>query len=128
MVKTLSPRLQTTEGRASRIAALADEIKGEKIVALDMRGICDFADAFVIVTARSSTQMQAISRNITENLRQEGLRPLSGDEPNDARWMLIDYGDVIVHIMNPDARAYYDLEALWGDAAEMNWQQLAEAK
>lgn len=126
-MKPLSPRLETLEGRVGRIAQLADEIKGENIVVLDMRGVCDFADAFVIVTARSRTQMQAISRNITEKLREEGLRPISGDEPADARWMLIDYGDVIVHILDAEARAYYDLEALWGDAAAMPWQQLAEA-
>ncbi|MCE5230437.1 ribosome silencing factor [bacterium] len=119
MTKTLSPRLENLEGRVGRIAALADEIKGEQITVLDMRGICDFADAFVIVTARSRTQMNAIARNITEKLRDEGLRPINGEEPADVSWTLIDYGNVIVHIMNPEARAYYDLESLWGDAKEM---------
>ncbi len=127
MAKPISPKIETLEGRVGRIAALADAIKGEKITVLDMRGVCGFTDAFVIVTARNRTQMAAIARNITENLRKDGLRPLSGDEPADARWMLIDYGNVIVHIMDPEARVYYDLESLWGDAAEMPWQEPATA-
>lgn len=127
MAKPLSPKIDSLEGRVGRIASLADEIKGEKIVVLDMRGICDFTDAFVIVTARNRTQMSAIARNITDKMREDGLRPLSGDEPADARWTLIDYGNVIVHVFDPEARAYYDLESLWGDAKEMAWQELVSA-
>lgn len=127
MAKPISPKIETLEGRAGRIASLADEIKGEKITVLDMRGICDFADAFVIVTARNRAQMSAIARNITEKMRDDGLKPLNGDESADVRWTLIDYGNVIVHVMDPEARAYYDLESLWGDAAELPWQELISA-
>ena len=98
-----------------------DEMKAEDIIVLDMRGLCDFTDAFVIATARSTTHMQAVAGKLMEELRAEGLRPLHTPETASTRWALLDYGDVIVHLFDTQARAYYDLEHLWGDAAASPW-------
>lgn len=125
--KPLNPELESFEGRVGRIARIIDDTKGEKIVVLDLRGICDFADAFVIVSSRSSTHLQAILGNVQEQLREEGLRPIARPSVDDVRWGLLDYGDVIVHVFEPEARLFYDLESLWGDAEELPWQQLASA-
>ncbi len=126
-MRQITERIQTLEGRVGRMAGLIDEMQGERIVVLDLRGISDFADAFVIASARSSTHMRAIVQNVQEKMREEGLRPLSRPEPADNRWTLVDYGNVILHVFDPEARRYYDLESLWGDAGQLPWQQLALA-
>ena len=127
MTREMNPLLGSLEGRISRITGIIDEMKGEEILVLDLRGVSDFADAFVIATARSSTHMQAMAANLLEKLRAEGLRPLSTPEVTGVRWALLDYSDVIVHLFEAEARAFYDLEHLWGDAAVMAWQSLATA-
>jgi ribosome-associated protein len=125
--KEANPALGTLEGRIGRIAGIIDEMKGEKIVVMDLRGISDFADAFVIATVRSSTHMQAITGALEEKLRAEGLRPLNRREAVSTRWALLDYADVIVHLFEAEARAYYDLERLWGDAESIPWPRAAMA-
>lgn len=127
MSRKITPGLTTLEGRISRIAGLIDEMKGEEIVVLDLRGLCDFADAIVIATVRSRTQMQAITHRLVEALRNEGLRPLNSADPGAERWSLLDYADVIVHLLTDEARSFYALEQLWGDGVEMVWQQSALA-
>ena len=128
MTPSISQRIQSIEGRIGRIAALVDEVQGERIVVLDLRGISDFTDAFVIATARSRTHMAAILRNVMDEMRREGLRPLNRPESeSDSRWTLLDYGNVIVHVFDPEARLYYDLENLWGDAGHLPWEELAPA-
>ena len=102
-------------------------MKGVEILVLDLRGICDFTDAFVIATVRSSTHMRALVANIMENLRSEGLRPVNRPEMTGVRWALIDYSNVIVHLFEAEARVFYDLESLWGDAAVVPWQSVATA-
>jgi ribosome-associated protein len=115
------------DARVGAIAGLIDEMKGEEIVVLDLRGLCDFTDAFVIATGRSSTHLSALAASLLEKLRAGGLRPLTAPDRASARWTLIDYGDVVVHLFDPEARAYYDLERLWGDAQLLPWTQMALA-
>lgn len=125
--KEKNPALENLEGRVSRIAGMIDELKGEEIVAMDLRGISDFADAFVIATVRSSTHMQALVGRLTEQLKAEGLRPVNTPDMTSTRWTLVDYADVIVHLFDAEARRFYDLEHLWGDAASMEWPRTATA-
>jgi ribosome-associated protein len=75
-----------------------------------------FADYFVISTAQNPRQMRALVENLSKDLREEGVRPdhLEGD--SDSGWMLIDYGDVIVHLFSPDQRTFYAIEDLWRQA------------
>jgi ribosome-associated protein len=102
-------------------------MKGENIVVLDLRGISDFADAFVIATVRSTTHMQAVTNNLMEKLREGGLRPMIRPDMTATRWTLLDYSDVIVHLFDAEGRDFYDLERLWGDAVSIPWPQTALA-
>lgn len=127
MQKEINPALGTLEGRIGRIAEIIDEMKGESIVVLNLRGISDFTDAFIIATARSSTHMHAVSFSMQEKLRAEGLRPVAKPDQDSMRWTLLDYSDVIVHLFDAEARGFYDLEHLWGDAETIPWQKAAMA-
>ena len=102
-------------------------MKGENIVVMDLRGISDFADAFIIATMRSSTHMQAVLFNLLEKLRSQGLKPITKPDSSSVRWVLLDYSDVIVHLFDAETRAFYDLERLWGDALSIAWQKEAMA-
>ena len=96
---------------------LADNRKAENIVVLDVSDISSIADYFVIASGTSEPHLRAISDEITEKLRQEhDLRPRAIDGTLQAGWLVLDYFDVIVHIMRNDVRERYDLEGLWGDA------------
>mgnify|MGYP006282336645 FL=1 len=127
MAKKLHPKLAEPKGRAARIAEIIDEMKGEQIVVLDMGLVCDFTDAFVIATLRSSTHMKATVQTLLRKLREEGLRPLEQPSGASERWMLIDFSDVIVHLFDRQTREFYDLESLWGDAARIAWQEALRA-
>ncbi len=96
---------------------LADNKKAEDIVVLDMRGISTITDYFVIVSGTSEPHLRAISDEITEKLREEHrLRPRAVDGSLHTAWLVLDFFDVIVHIMRPDVREHYNIEGLWGDA------------
>lgn len=77
------------------------------------------ADYFVIASGRSDRQVQALSQAIIDELREEGTRPLGVEGRSGARWVLIDYGSVIVHLFAPEEREYYGLERLWSNAAQV---------
>jgi ribosome-associated protein len=96
---------------------LADNRKAENIVVLDVAEISSIADYFVIASGTSEPHLRAISDEITEKLReQHNVRPRAVDGTLQAGWLVLDYFDVIVHVMRADVREHYDLEGLWGDA------------
>ena len=96
----------------------ADNKKAENIVILDVRDLSSVTDYFVIATGTSQPHLRAITEEITSRLRDEhGLRPVRAEGSTTDAWMVLDYFDVIVHVMNTETRARYDLEGLWGDAA-----------
>jgi len=97
------------------------EKKGEDIVVLDLRQVSTFTDYFVIVTGNSSRQNQAISEAIEQELKKGRLMPLGVEGKDQAEWILIDYGSFIVHVFSRQARGYYSLEKLWGDAPRLSW-------
>lgn len=90
--------------------------KARDIVGIDLRGISPVADYFLILSGSNKPQIKAISDNIEERLAAQGLRPLRIEGYQDAEWVLLDYGTLIVHIFADEQRAYYNLEHLWGDA------------
>ncbi len=95
----------------------ADDKKAEHIVVLDVRKLSTVTDFFVVVSATSEPHMRAVADEIIDKVEQEaGERPRAVDGTLRASWMVVDYVDVIVHIMRSDARTHYDLEGLWGDA------------
>ena len=95
----------------------ADNKKAENIVILDVRKLSSVTDYFVITSGTSEPHLRAIVDEITDQLREEhGLRPVRMDGTIHGAWVVLDYFDVIVHVMRQDARDRYDLESLWGDA------------
>jgi ribosome-associated protein len=101
---------------ARRIVDLAADKKAADIVLLDIHGLTTLADYFVICSGASERQLGAIADGITEGLREEGVRPIGREGSSDAHWLLIDYGAVIVHVMAPPERDFYQLERLWSEA------------
>ncbi len=83
---------------------------------LDVRDTSSFTDHFLICTGANSRQIQAIADEITHKLKAGGELPSSLEGYQNAEWVLIDYGDFVIHIFSPKARVYYDLERLWRDA------------
>src|SRR6266542_3438159 len=97
--------------------ALAENKKAESIAVLDVRKVSGITDYFVICTGTSEPHLRAIVDEITEKLREEhAVRPRAMDGTLQTAWVVLDFFDVIVHIMRADVREHYDLEGLWGDA------------
>jgi ribosome-associated protein len=84
-----------------------------------VEGLTVIADYFVICSANSDKQVKAVARAIEEKLSEQGIEPRRMAGMNDARWVLIDYADVIVHVFHKREREYYDLERLWADAEKI---------
>jgi ribosome-associated protein len=97
-------------------AHAASAKKATDLVLLDLRKIASFTEFFLICTGASTRQVQAISNAIEETLRASGKRPLHIEGYSSAEWILLDYGDFIVHVFSPASRRFYDLERLWRDA------------
>ena len=97
-----------------RVVTACEEVKGQDLTVLDVHSISDFADYLVVVTGRSDRQVQGITNRIMEELYRGGNKPLSVEGYEDGQWVLVDCGDVVVHILQPAIRAYYQLEGMWG--------------
>jgi ribosome-associated protein len=108
---------------ASLAAHTAEENKGRDIVVLDMRRITPLYDYFVLITGQSRRQIHTLVEEIDAALRAEGERRLGIEGYQGSKWVVQDYGDVVVHVMDQDARRYYALEELWADAPRVNWQR-----
>ena len=108
---------------------LADNKKAEDIIILDVRELSSVTDYFVIVTGTSEPHLRAIVDEIVDELKENhDLRPNAIDGTFHAAWVVLDYFDVIVHVMRKDVRERYDLETLWGDAPRVRVRKRATAK
>ena len=94
----------------------AESKKAVNLTVLDLRDITSFTDFFVICTGNNPKQIQTIADEVAQKLKDEGERAISIEGYENAEWVLMDYGDMIVHIFSEQARAYYELERLWRDA------------
>ena len=102
---------------ADLVSNYASDVKAQDIVELDLRGVLGYTDYFVIATGGSDRQVKAIHDRIHENMKKDhGLLPRRVEGVSESRWILMDYLDVIVHIFTAEAREYYRLEQLWGEA------------
>ncbi len=121
-VRTESGSVASDEARetAIAIAVAALEKKAVGLEILDVAGKVDYADFLVLMTGRSDRQVVALSQGIEEALRKKDRRPLSVEGLPHASWVLMDYGDVVVHIFQDEARGLYDLEGLWLDARRLS--------
>lgn len=106
---------------AKLIAQLADNKKAEDITVLDIGKLLIITDYFVICSGKTERQVKTISETIQEELDKEGIRPLGMEGEREARWVLLDYGDVVVHVFLTEEREFYQLERLWRDAPRLNW-------
>ncbi|HCS47541.1 MAG TPA: ribosome silencing factor [Candidatus Aminicenantes bacterium] len=95
--------------------------KAEDIIVLDLRDVSSFTDFFVIVTGNSTRQNTAIYESIEQELKKGRLMPIGVEGRNLAEWILIDYGSFVVHVFSKQARGYYSLEKLWGDAPRLSY-------
>ena len=108
---------------------LADSKKAENIVVLDVREVSSITDYFVIATGTSEPHLRAIVEAIRDQLQEKhGLRPRVTDGTLQTAWVVLDYFDVIVHVMRADVREHYDLEALWSDAPRLKTRKKAAAR
>jgi ribosome-associated protein len=102
--------------RAMHIAQAGLDKKAEDVLVLDVRGLTSYADYFVLMTADSDRQAGAIADAIDDRLSAEGATKVGVEGYGSGRWVLVDYGDVVAHVFNREARSFYDLEGLWADA------------
>lgn len=98
---------------------LASDKKAADIVLLRTGDVTTMADYFVICSGRSDRQLQALATGIVDELRDDGIRPLGIEGRGAARWVLLDYGSVIVHLFGPEEREFYGLERLWSNAQQV---------
>ncbi|HEY9576935.1 MAG TPA: ribosome silencing factor [Pseudobacillus sp.] len=103
-----------------RVANAADDKRAENIVVLNMQGISLMADYFMICHGNSDKQVQAIAREVKGQAEELGYEVKRMEGFDEARWVLIDLGDLIIHVFHRDERLYYNLERLWGDAPELD--------
>jgi len=114
---------------ARRIAAIVDDKKGEEIVALDVRELVGYTDYLVIATARNERQAKAILDEVHIRLKKEDrLLPARTEGEAEARWVLVDYLDCVLHVMVPEMRDRYRLERLWGEAEALELGVEAEGR
>jgi ribosome-associated protein len=104
---------------AIHVAVAALEKKAVGLEILDVAGRVDYADFVVLMTGRSDRQVAALAQGIEQALEAKGKRPFSVEGMQQARWVLMDYGDVVVHVFQDEARSLYDLEGLWMDATRL---------
>lgn len=107
-------------GLAKRIASLAADKKAKDIAAFDVRGLTLLADVFVLCTATSEPQLKAVFHWVHDELKAAGFAPLRTEGGFKDGWLVIDYGTVIFHIFRERARAFYDLDGMWGDAVALD--------
>jgi ribosome-associated protein len=111
-------RLPPDDGQLRALAAVAagGDKKAENPVVLDVRGLSGVADYFVLLSADSDRQAAAVADGVDERLTAMGAQRLGAEGRSGGGWVLLDFGDVVVHVMSPEARGFYDLEGLWADA------------
>ena len=110
--------------RAALCARTAVDNKARDVLVLDLRGITPLYDYFVLATGSSRRQIHAITEEIDARLRDEGDVRLAIEGYEASKWVVQDYGDVVVHVFDEPTRAYYALEELWGDAPRVDWERV----
>ena len=102
-----------------RAVELCHERKAREPMILDLRGLSDATDFFLIASGDSDVHVRAVAEHILSGLAEEGVRPSGVEGERAARWVLIDFIDLVVHVFHPVVREFYQLERLWGDAPTM---------
>lgn len=119
------PAPVVTEGQRLAIAAarLAEDIKAEDIIVLDVSEVSSITDFFVICSGSSTPHLKAIAREVRAGMAEtEGVKPTMADGDHESQWVVLDYGILMVHAFHPEKRELYALEDLWGDAKRVEWE------
>lgn len=112
-------KLTDTVQRVREAVSAADDRKAVDLKVLNLQEVTDFTDYFLICSGTSERQVQAIADAVQDRLRENRVRPLHVEGLNRGQWVLIDYGDLVVHIFQEEPRRFYSLERLWGDAPDV---------
>ncbi|NLW49976.1 MAG: ribosome silencing factor [Candidatus Brocadiaceae bacterium] len=120
-----SPVTNQAEALACTCAHVADERKAEQVVVLHVEPLTFVSDYFVIATGLNERQIAAIATQVRQRAARLGHRVIGVEGEADCGWVLIDLGDVVVHVFTKEARRLYDLELLWGEAEHVDWQGVA---
>lgn len=104
-------------------AKVAEEFRGRDTIVLDLTEVTPIVDYFVITTGVNPRQMRALAEEVRVQMKARGNRSLGAEGDGDNSWILIDFGDIVLHVFQHEARALYDLERLWADAKHVDWRQ-----
>lgn len=115
--------MQTTE-KLKIITSAADSKRGDDIKVLKIADLTIISDYFVIVNGNSDTQTKAIADEIEFKMKEAGVEPLHVEGYQNASWIILDYGDVVVHVFYKETRDFYNLERLWSDAEEIEYESI----
>ena len=126
MITRQSSRIEAARQFAVQSARLAANTRCHNVVVLDVSGISPVTDFLVIATGTSPRQMKTVCDDLEEMAEGQNEKPLSRVGDDSASWTCIDFVDVVVHVFSQDARGYYDLDGLWGDAARVEWRAEGE--
>ena len=113
----------SSKERAILCAREAIRFKALDLVLLDVSRFSSFADFFIICSGKSGRQVQGIADNLENDLKKQGLKPIGTEGKREGHWVLMDYGDVIIHVFYEPVRYFYDLESLWSEAPRIEWEQ-----
>ena len=118
-------RAETVDAASVAAAAIIDK-KGSEVVALDLSELLVITDVFLLGSGNSGRQVRALTEAIEEALREKSdRRPLRREGTEDMRWVVLDYGDLVVHLFDQETRDYYDLERLWADAPRIEMETVS---
>lgn len=112
---TMTRTTMKPEQIKDQVVDALEDVKGVDIRVIDIADISDFADYMLVASGTSDTHVKALARSASDKLRSQGVIPLNEDGADVGEWVLVDFGDVVLHVMRPEVREYYDLEKLWDE-------------
>lgn len=107
----------TTEQLEQLIIDAIDDLKGKDVKSLNLTGIASFTDHMVFASGTSNRHVKSIAQSVVDKTKQAGVTPMGVEGEDTGDWILVDLGDVVVHVMLPETREFYDIERLWADQA-----------
>lgn len=122
MTVSLEMQRQQSRQTACRIAKIAEEFRGRDVVVLDLTEVTPIFDFFVIASGSNPRQMFALAEEVRVTMKAQNQRCLGTEGGAGNNWLVQDYGDIVLHVFQPEARQLYDLERLWADAKHVDWR------
>lgn len=119
----IQTRLPSSTERAALCARTVRDHKARDVVVLDMRGLHPLYDYFIVCTGSSRRQIHTLAEEVDDALKAIGDRREGIEGYQASKWIVQDYGDLLVHVFDPETRAYYSLEELWADAPRLDWER-----